>query len=645
MTQRHLAAVWFADIVGYTRISSTNEGAALDLVRILRECTHASVQSAHGRVVKFLGDGVLVEFSSTDSAVRAALALRDSFTERAATEAVAATLRVGVHVGEVNDGDDGDIYGDGVNIASRLQSGALPGRVVVSEDVWRQLRPRTEYRFGALGEKELKGVTARVAVFDVELGSSTFEPPPRAVDVVRLPARNRLIAAALVLLVFGLAGAYAVVRKGALPADSTKIAILPFAVRGQNALGPDLDEAMADLLSKQLDDASLHVVDPHAILAAHQHLAGETHSPKQGEAIAARFGAGLFVLGDVTSVGNRLRIGATLYDRNSGDPPVEVDVEGDASNLFALTDELATKLLAKQLGSGPAGRLTQLASTSTTSITALRSYLNGESALHRGDYDAAFDAFSHAVAADSGFVLARYRLAVAGASSGHRELARAEIRRARAQARQMSARDQLLLAGYDALLNENADSAEHAYRAVLANYREDAEAWYELGEVLFHYNVQRGRSSNEALEPFRHALALDRDYPEARLHVLEIVAQNSDATALAKLMKEYYTPAGSAPIEWQAILAVKTGDDAAVQKLVAQLRASDNGFTVPLPVDYVVRLTANSAHARPLVALLTEPGRAPDERALGYQLLGQIAQANGQGAEANQAFRKAKSLM
>ena len=109
--------------------------------------------------------------------------------------------------------------------------------------------------------------------------------------------------------------------------------------------------------------------------------------------------------------------------------------------------------------------------------------------------------------------------------------------------------------------------------------------------------------------------------------MLELVAQKGDAASLAALMKEYYPTSEAAPIEWQAILAVQSGDDAAVQRIVTQLRASDNGFTVPLPVDYVMRLTNNSKHARAFVTLLTEPGRAPDVRALGNQLLGQIGKS------------------
>lgn len=163
--ERRLAAVWFADLVGYTELSSRDESAALALVDVLQRVTREAVERHRGRVVKFIGDAVLTEFTSTEAAVNAALELRDAFRERSAEEGPEASLRIGVHVGEVVRAPDGDLYGDGVNTASRLQTEAGAGDVVVSHDVWRQLRPRREFAFEALGMRELEGLPNPIAVF------------------------------------------------------------------------------------------------------------------------------------------------------------------------------------------------------------------------------------------------------------------------------------------------------------------------------------------------------------------------------------------------------------------------------------------------------------------------------------------------
>lgn len=186
MQTRRLSAVWFADIVGFTAYASQNEDAAVEHVQAFQELSHKLIEAEHhGRCVKFIGDAVLAEFSSADAAVRAAIALRNAFAEYCRSASFDSSLRIGVHIGEVLSMPDGDIYGDGVNTASRLQKEAAPGQVLISEDVWRQLRQRPEFRFDSLGELELRGITARIAVFNVGLGGA-----PRTVNdatVVALP--------------------------------------------------------------------------------------------------------------------------------------------------------------------------------------------------------------------------------------------------------------------------------------------------------------------------------------------------------------------------------------------------------------------------------------------------------------------------
>lgn len=170
-SKRRLSAVWFADIVGYTTLSRTDEPAALALVELLQTLAKTIITAHEGRVVKFIGDAVLAEFSSTDSAVRAAVALQEQYVAAAAARAQDSRLRIGVHLGEVAATPDGDLYGDGINTAARLHQEATPGQVIISEDVWRQLRQRPEFRFSSLGAVELRGISTRVEIYDVLFGA------------------------------------------------------------------------------------------------------------------------------------------------------------------------------------------------------------------------------------------------------------------------------------------------------------------------------------------------------------------------------------------------------------------------------------------------------------------------------------------
>src|SRR5881394_1235854 len=153
-----LAAVWFADVVGYSARAAEDERGALHLVEILQALSRETVRRYEGRIVKFIGDAVLAEFPSTALAVQAGAALSNAYLERSAATGHSHRLTVGVHVGDIAVSSEGDLYGDAVNAAARIQEAAEPGQVVVSQDVWRQLRGRREFCFESLGDRSLKGV-------------------------------------------------------------------------------------------------------------------------------------------------------------------------------------------------------------------------------------------------------------------------------------------------------------------------------------------------------------------------------------------------------------------------------------------------------------------------------------------------------
>src|SRR6059036_1490764 len=124
-----LAAVWFADVAGYSARAAEDESGALHLIEILQTLSRETVRRYEGRIVKFIGDAVLAEFPSTALAVLAAAALNGTYSEQSAATGHAHTLTVGVHVGDVAVSSEGDLYGDTVNAAARIQQAAEPGQV------------------------------------------------------------------------------------------------------------------------------------------------------------------------------------------------------------------------------------------------------------------------------------------------------------------------------------------------------------------------------------------------------------------------------------------------------------------------------------------------------------------------------------
>ena len=166
---RRLAAIWFADIVGFTRLAAENETLALRLVETLQAAATAAVEGHDGKIVKFMGDGVLAEFASATGGAAGGMQLLLRFGQL--TEGWPQgphQLRLGMHLGDVTVAADGDIYGDGVNKAARLEGLAEPGRLLVSEDVYRQLRSRPDFILTARGSRMVKGYDDPLLIYDAE---------------------------------------------------------------------------------------------------------------------------------------------------------------------------------------------------------------------------------------------------------------------------------------------------------------------------------------------------------------------------------------------------------------------------------------------------------------------------------------------
>ncbi|HEY7471835.1 MAG TPA: tetratricopeptide repeat protein [Gemmatimonadota bacterium] len=185
MPRRRLAAIWFADIVGFTGLSARDERSAMALVSVFQQCARSVVGRCGGRLVKFLGDGAMADFDSAEAAVRSALELRSDFESLASRRAVPALLRIGIHAGDVISAE-GDIYGDGVNVTSRIQREALPGQVLVSEEIWRQIRGRGEYTAEDLGERQLRGLEGTHHLYGIH-GRSRDEDESREEPTLQEP--------------------------------------------------------------------------------------------------------------------------------------------------------------------------------------------------------------------------------------------------------------------------------------------------------------------------------------------------------------------------------------------------------------------------------------------------------------------------
>ena len=164
---RKLAAILVADVVGYSRLAGADEDRTLARLRGLRsDVIDPAIAAHHGRIVKRTGDGSIIEFRSVVDAVRCAIEVQSGMVERNAGLPPDRRIefRVGIHVGDIVEESDGDLMGDGVNIAARLQGIALPGAICLSEDAYRQVKGRLDLKVSDLGATQLKNkVASRVS--------------------------------------------------------------------------------------------------------------------------------------------------------------------------------------------------------------------------------------------------------------------------------------------------------------------------------------------------------------------------------------------------------------------------------------------------------------------------------------------------
>jgi adenylate cyclase len=193
--ERRLAAVLAGDVAGYSRqMGADEEGTLARLNAHRREFLEPKVAEHRGRIVKRTGDGVLIEFGSAVDAVRYAVEIQRGMAERNAStpQDKRIELRIGIHIGDIII-EEGDIFGDGVNIAARLEGLAQPGGVCISDDAYRQVRGKLDVDFDDIGEQQLKNIAQRMRVYQLQYGGPISAAPPALPDkpsIAVLPFQN-----------------------------------------------------------------------------------------------------------------------------------------------------------------------------------------------------------------------------------------------------------------------------------------------------------------------------------------------------------------------------------------------------------------------------------------------------------------------
>ena len=468
------------------------------------------------------------------------------------------------------------------------------------------------------------------------------------VRAARITAANRRRSLARV----GVAGAVVAaviggiaLRSGTGPSSVSTIAVLPFSVSG----GPELAylrDGMASLLSTQLDGAgSLRSVDSRAILGMAAQMADGLPATELGRRVAGRVGAGTYVVGNVVEAQGRIRIAAAAYRSGAPGPPLaRAGVEGNTADLFELVDGVAGRLLTG-LNRGPYEQLTRVAATTTGSLPALKSYLDGERLFRQGDFQPAARAFQRAVVEDTTFALAYYWLSVASWWADDSEGIDSAAGLAVRYGTRLPERYRRIFSAWEGFLRGDPVEAERIYRQVVELEPENVEAWLQLGEVRFHSGPRRGYPMGAAREAFERVLYYEPEHTSALLHLSRIAANESRLPALDSLTRRILelSPSGEWAVEARALRSFATGDVTEQAEVIRQLQTAGEGR-----VWNIARYLAIAAHslegAEQTLRLLTEPTRPSEVRAFGHVALGYLALARGRMRAGDAHFARAAAL-
>ncbi|MGH8101345.1 MAG: adenylate/guanylate cyclase domain-containing protein [Chthoniobacterales bacterium] len=611
--ERKLAAIMFTDMVGYSALSQHNDKLAQELLEEHRRLLREIFPRFHGAEIKTIGDAFLVEFGSALEAAQCAIEIQRTLAKRNhdVTSDRRIELKIGIHIGDVLH-RDGDVYGDGVNIASRIEQLAGAGGICVSMDVERQIRNALEARFEKFGTADLKNIKLPMDLFRIVLPWEKGAEPSAA----RVSKKSPLLVPVVVLIILALlSGWWFMQRAGrphqnvstgspnTVPATSTKapdqksVAVLPFV----NLSDDKGSEYFSDGVSEELLTVLQKIPGLH--VAARTSAFSFKGKNATAQEIGQKLGVAHLVEGSVRKAGDAVRIAARLTRADTGEELWSENYTRNLKDVFAVQTELAQTIV-EQLRSRFDGADTgakekiqaevQAAEKGgTKNVEAHESYLQGRFYENRHSEKSAREAlaaYQHAVELDPGFALAwagvaQTHLWFAGFSTeGGQKSFDAHLATARdAIARALSIEPDLtngLLAR--AWIETNFDFNWNAAAQTVSRAMALAPADPNIMIAAGNLEIARG-STDRAIELYRKAVDLDpvnasarsflafnlaatKQFAEARAEYAQVRELNSSAPwahaglglayLLANKFEEAATEAQADAGEWARLLIV-----------------------------------------------------------------------------------------
>ena len=483
--ERRLAAVLAADVAGYSRLMGANEEGTLARLKAIRKAiVDPTIASHRGRIVKTTGDGMLVEFASAVDAVRSSAEVQRAMADQNAAlpQDHRIEFRIGIHVGDIII-DDNDIFGDGVNIAARLEGIAEPGGICISDDAQRQIRGKTELTFDDLGLQSLKNIAEPMRAWRLQIDKRSPSTMSRKATAETAQTPTLL--------------------------DKPSIAVLPF----QNMSGDPEQEYFADGVVEEIITAlsrfkSLFVIARNSSFT----YRGKAVDIKQ---VGRELGVRYVLEGSVRRAANRVRITAQLIETSTGAHLWADRFDGALGDVFELQDHVTTNVVGAIAPTLEQAEIGRAVLKPTESLDAYDHYMRGISCGYRWTSEAVSEALRHyykAIEIDPKFALAH---ALATTCYGMRKMNGwltdtaseiAETRRLAERAVQLDQHDAQVLCWSGAalaLVGDDVDAGGALVERALRLNPNLMDAWLSSGLIRLML-----RDWSLAIEHFAHAMRL-----------------------------------------------------------------------------------------------------------------------------------------
>ncbi|NTW50541.1 MAG: tetratricopeptide repeat protein, partial [Chlorobiales bacterium] len=623
--QRKLAAIMFTDMVGYSAMAQKNEALAFEFLQEHRRLLRPLFTKHGGNEIKTIGDAFLIEFSSAIGAVNCAIEMQKVLDEYnfASLQTVQIKIRIGIHIGDIVFHEN-DVYGDGVNIASRVESLSEPGGICITEDVYRLVHNKITVPVVRLGRSELKNIDFPVAIYRV-LGSSRDEAFSFQ-SYLNFLFRRKVVRNRLVVALIAILGLFAVLQifTHVKITDDERLPVM--VADFDNQTGDEGLNSLSDMFVTFLGRSDhLNVIPRSEMLQIFKELkmiqVGRVDEVL-GRQICEKENINVLVTATVRKFGDVYIIEMKVLDPIKGKYLVTLKEDGRGyESIPAIIEELSDKTTQK-LEESADDLVAQLAKNTPGVIgaKAYQYYLEGEEHFEHLDYEWAEEKIRRTLALDPDFALANYRLAYLMWERGDKH-AKEPIALAAKVAPTMDEKAQMHIAVLQHDIWQRSDQALQTCQDLIKKHPEDKEALYMMGDLLF----RKADFENAAIY-FEKALAVDPKFERAHLKLIAASQAGERYDRMLEYATAYVSLIGSESAYQQLARAyiVAGNFSMAKQTYVQALNKYSNSLGSLLGIGKIFVYEQNFDRAEIVFKSLLQKGKSVKEKKAGLRALAEL---------------------